>query len=202
MKRVLGKIPVRRTRSLVPGTLRLGAEAGSANGQQPLTSSPIVTGMLRRKRRRLCAFIPATTPPRMFLNELSPEQRRALHVLARQVIDADQRLTLPEVERLDEIYQESGIGTEHADAPNAAGDLNLLFPTSRERAVVVIELMQVAYADGQLHPREEAAVQRIAAQLQIDQGLWTNIMDWAQRHAALAAEASAFGRTREATFDD
>ena len=138
----------------------------------------------------------------MFLTELSPEQRRALHVLARTVIDADDRLTLPEVERLDEIYQESGIGTETASAPNAAGDLNLLFPTSRARAVVVIELLLVAYADGQLHPREEAAIQRIAARLQMDQGHWTNVVDWARRYASLAAEARAFGRTREATLDD
>ncbi|MEM1057501.1 MAG: TerB family tellurite resistance protein [Bacteroidota bacterium] len=138
----------------------------------------------------------------MFLNELSPEQRRALHVLARQIIDADERLTLQEVERLDEIYEESGIGAETAAAPNAAGDLNLLFPTPRDRAVVVIELLLVAYADGQLHPREEATVQRVAAQLHMDQGLWTNVLDWARRYAALASEARAFGRTREARFDD
>ena len=138
----------------------------------------------------------------MFLNELSREQRRALHVLARTVIDADDRLTLPEVERLDEIYAESGIGTETADAPSGAGDLNLLFPTPRDRAVVIVELLLVAHADGQLHPREEAAIQRIAARLQMDQGLWTNVVDWARRHAALAAEARAFGRTRSAVTDE
>lgn len=138
----------------------------------------------------------------MFLNELSPEQRRALHVLARQIIDADERLTLREVERLDEIYEESGLGAETASAPSGAGDLNLLFPTARERSVVVVELLLVAYADGHLHPREEAAIQRIAARLQLDQGLWSHILDWARRHAALAAEASAFGRTREPVQDD
>ena len=158
--------------------------------------------MLWGTRGAECAYPPVPPPPRMFLNELSPEQRRALHVLARQIIDADQRLALKEVERLDEIYQESGIGTETASAPNAAGDLNLLFPTSRERAVVVIELLLVAYSDGHLHPREESAIQRVAARLQMDQGLWTNVLDWARRHASLAAEAGAFGKTREATLDD
>lgn len=140
--------------------------------------------------------------PRMFLNELSPEQRRALHVLARQVIDADDRLTLLEVERLDEIYEESGVGPEMASAPNAAGDLNLLFPTERTRSVVVLELLLVAYADGRLHPREEAAIQQIAARLQIDQGLWSHIHDWAGRYAELAREARAFGRTRAQLADD
>ena len=37
----------------------------------------------------------------MFVHELSPEQRRAFLVLARQVIDADHRLAIQEVERLD-----------------------------------------------------------------------------------------------------
>ena len=138
----------------------------------------------------------------MFLNELSPEQRRALHVLARQIIDADDRLTLLEVERLDEIYEESGVGPERASAPNAAGDLNLLFPTERTRSVVVLELLLVAYADGHLHSREESAIQQIAARLQIDQELWSNIRDWAGRYAELAREARAFGRSRAQLADD
>ena len=138
----------------------------------------------------------------MFLNELSPEQRTALLVLAREVIDADDRLTLPEVERLDRLYAEAGVGTETADAPNAAGDLNLLFPTPRQRAVVLIELLLVAHADGQLHPREEAAIQRVAARLQVDQGVWTHALDWSHRHAALSAEARQIGRGRAEVDDD
>lgn len=138
----------------------------------------------------------------MFLNELSPEQRDAFLVLAREIIAADDRLTLPEVESLDRLYIESGVEAEHANAPNAAGDLNLLFPTQRQRAVVLIELLRLAHSDGQFHPREESAIQRIAARMQVDQGLWTNLLDWAQRFAHLAAEARAFGRERSSVLDD
>jgi uncharacterized tellurite resistance protein B-like protein len=137
----------------------------------------------------------------VFLTELSPEQRSALLVLARQVIDADERLTLPEVERLDRLYIEAGVDAETAGAPNAAGDLNLLFPTPRQRAVVLVELLLLAHSDGRLHPREENAVRRIAARLQIDQGLWAHILDWSHRYAALADEAAGFGHERE-TEDD
>ena len=138
----------------------------------------------------------------MFLHELSPEQRSAFLVLARQIIDADERLTLPEVESLDRLYAESGVGTETADAPNAAGDLNLLFPSPRQRAVVLIELLQLGYADGVLHPREETAIQRIAARMEIDQGLWSSLLDWSRRQAALTQEARAFGRAPRSPRDD
>ena len=130
----------------------------------------------------------------MFLNELSHDQRRAFLVLARQIIDADDRLTLAEVEVLDRLYAETGMDAENADAPSAAGDLNFLYPTERTRAVVLVELLMVAFSDGILHPREEQAIFKIASRLQIDQGSWSSILEWAHRYAVLAEEARRFGR--------
>lgn len=129
----------------------------------------------------------------MFLHELTPEQRRAFLVLARQVIDADRRLAIQEVERLDRLYAEAGVGTEHADAPSAAGDLNLLFPSDRARVVVVLDLLLVAYADGHLHAREVEAVRDVAARLEMDAGTWEAALDWAQRYHALLEEAAHLG---------
>lgn len=129
----------------------------------------------------------------MFLHELSADQRRAFLVLARQVIDADRRLAIQEVERLDRLYVESGIEVEHADAPNGVGDLNVLFGTDRARVVVILELLLVAYADGQLHPRETEALRRVAAQLQIDAGTWEAALEWAGRYHALVEEAEHLG---------
>ncbi len=130
----------------------------------------------------------------MFLHTLSPEQRRAALVLARQVIDADRRLAMAEVERLDGLYAEAGLGAEMADAPNAVGDLNLLFPAGRARAALVLELLLVAHADGRLDPREQTAVREIAARLGLDAGTWEHCLDWAARHQALLAEADEIGR--------
>ena len=129
----------------------------------------------------------------MFLHELRPEQRRAFLVLARQVIDADNRLAIQEVERLDRLYVEAGVGTETAEAPNAVGDLNLLFGTPRARVVVLLDLLLVAYADGRLHPRELSAVRSIAARLQTDAGTFEAALDWARRHHALIEEAAHLG---------
>lgn len=129
----------------------------------------------------------------MFLHELSPEQRRAFLVLARQVIDADHRLAIQEVERLDRLYLEAGLEAEHADAPNGVADLNHLFPTERARVVVVVDLLLVAYADGRLDPRETDAIRRVAAQLQVDAGTWETALDWARRYEALVEEGAGLG---------
>lgn len=129
----------------------------------------------------------------MFLHELSPEQRSAFLVLARQVIDADHRLAMQEVERLDRLYVEAGVATEHADAPNAVGDLNHLFPTDRSRVVVLLDLLLVAYADGRLHEQEIEAIRSVAARLQVDAGTWEGALAWARRYHALIEEAEHLG---------
>ena len=129
----------------------------------------------------------------MFLHELSSDQRRAFLVLARQVIDADRRLAIQEVERLDRLYVEAGVEAEHADAPSAVGDLNVLFSSDRSRVVVLLDLLLVAYADGRLHEREIAAIRDLAARLQVDAGTWEAALDWARRHHALVEEAGHLG---------
>ena len=129
----------------------------------------------------------------MFFHELSHDQRRACLVLARQVIDADNRLALQEVERLDRLYVEAGVPAETAEAPTGVDDLGRLFATDRARVVVLLELLLVAYADGRLDPREVAAVRRVAAHLQVDAGTFEAALDWGRRHQALVEEAAHLG---------
>ena len=125
----------------------------------------------------------------MFLHDLSPEQRRAFLVLARNVIDADSRLAIQELERLDRLYLEAGVGTETASAPATAGDLHLLFGTERTRVAVLLELILVAYVDGRMHPSEADAVRSVAAQLRVDAGTFEHALDWGRRHQELLEEA-------------
>jgi uncharacterized tellurite resistance protein B-like protein len=130
----------------------------------------------------------------VYLHELTADQRRALIVLARQVIDADRRLAIQEVERLDRLYVEAGLTPEGTASPRAAGDLNLLFPSERARTVVLLELLLVAHADGVLDEREVAAIRAIAAQMGLDAGTWSGALDWAERYVALVQEGADLGR--------
>lgn len=129
----------------------------------------------------------------MYLNELTPDQRRAFLALARQVVDADRRLAIQEVERLDRLYVEAGLKPEGANAPGAAGDLNFMFDSERTRSIVLIELLLLAYADGTLDPREVTAIREIAARMELDAGMWSVALDWAERYVALVDEAAGFG---------
>lgn len=129
----------------------------------------------------------------MFIHDLDLAQRRALLVLARRVIDADRRLTLQEVERLDRLYLEAGLPAETADAPSNAGDLNLLFPDRQSRVKALLELLLVGYTDGRLDEREERAVRDIAAQLGVDAGTWDEARAWAEKHQALVREVDRIG---------
>ncbi|HLT48772.1 MAG TPA: TerB family tellurite resistance protein [Rubricoccaceae bacterium] len=130
----------------------------------------------------------------MFLSELTAEQKRALLVLARQVIAADERLAFQELERLEALYHEADLPPETPDAPDVVADLNYMFPSARARAVVVLELLMVALADASVDRRELRAVRAIAEAMEVSEADWEAMRDWAGRYAALVAEARAFGQ--------
>lgn len=129
----------------------------------------------------------------MFLHELTAEQQRAFLVLARQVIAADDRLALQEVERLEALYRETGLPAETAHAPDVVGDLNYMFDTLRTRAVALLELLLVAHTDGEYEGREQAALDHVAEAMGVPEALWTDLQGWAARYAALVREAQTFG---------
>jgi hypothetical protein len=130
----------------------------------------------------------------MFLSELTAEQKRALLVLARQIIAADERLALQELERLEALYHEAGLPPEPPSAPDVVGDLNYMFPSARARAVVALELLLVALADASVDQREVGAVRAIAEAMEVDAAAWAAMRDWARRYGALVAEARRFGQ--------
>ena len=124
----------------------------------------------------------------MFLHELTREQQRAFMILAREVVAADDRLALQEVERLDLLYREMQLPAADAGAPEVALDLNYHFATPRARALVVLNLLLLGYADGALDEREETAARRTAEALDLDEAAWARLADWAWRYHALVGE--------------
>ena len=129
----------------------------------------------------------------MFLHELSHAQREAFLILARQVIDADHRLAIQEVERLDRLYTEAGVEPEMAEAAVAIDDLQSVFTSERSRVVVILDLLLVGYADGRLHPAEADAIRQIGARLGLNAGVWEHALDWAKRLHQLVVEAEDMG---------
>ncbi|NNF57483.1 MAG: hypothetical protein HKN04_04510 [Rhodothermaceae bacterium] len=133
---------------------------------------------------------------RMFLHELTTEQQRAFLILARQVMAADERLAMQEVERLEALYRETGLPAETAAGPDAVGDMNYLFASPRVRAVVLLELLLVAHADDDLDPRENAVIRDVAERMEVYDDDWTRFSAWAARYAALRREAETYETQR------
>ncbi len=131
----------------------------------------------------------------MFLHEHSHGQRESFLILARQVIDADHKLAIQEVERLDRLYTEAGMEPEMAESAVAIDDLQSVFTSERSRVVVILDLLLVGYADGTLHPSEADAIRQMGARLGLDAGVWEHALDWARRHHQLVLEAEDIGVT-------
>lgn len=110
-------------------------------------------------------------------------------VLARRVVAADDRYAFGEIERLDLLYREMELPAVDAGEPDDAGDLNLLFDTPQSRALVVLNLLLVAHADGALDAREAAAVRRVADGLGVGEDDLVRMEAWAERYAVLVREA-------------
>jgi hypothetical protein len=128
----------------------------------------------------------------MRLNELSVEQQKTFMVLARELVAADGRLALDEVERLDLLYREMQLSATDAGEPAAAVDLNYFFPDDKSRALVVLNLLLLAHGDGAIHEREREVALRVAADLRVAAADISRMEAWAGRHAALMSEMRAF----------
>ena len=129
----------------------------------------------------------------MFLHELSREQQQAFPVLVRKVIAADDRLAMQEVECLEAIYREMGLPPETAEAPDVALDLNFLFDTPRSRAVVFIELLLVACADGVFDEQENEAIVGFADAMAVPPETRKEAYNWARRLVDTRREGEKIG---------
>ena len=128
----------------------------------------------------------------MFLHALTPAQRRVFLALADDVIAADRRTTLQEIERLDRLTPDAGLGP---DLPDGPPDLGLL-DTAQARMAVVLDLLVLAHADGELHESEVDSVASVADRLHVGAEAFGAALDWSRRYQALAEAAAALGAPR------
>ncbi len=129
----------------------------------------------------------------MYLHELTREQQHVFLILARQVIDADERLAMQELESLEALYRELDVPPETADAPDVAIDLNFTFDSPRRRAVVFIELLLVAYSDDMVDDSENEALTRIAEAMEISEETRKDAHRWVMRLIDLRRDGKAVG---------
>jgi uncharacterized tellurite resistance protein B-like protein len=128
----------------------------------------------------------------MFLFHLNPEERRAFVGLAKQLIAADAREQPNEAGVLRLMALELGIPVADLPATPPRPEVLATFSSKASRVAVLMELLTLAYADGEPHPDEMELLNKVAAGLQIPELRLLEMEDWIVRQLSLNSEANAF----------
>lgn len=128
----------------------------------------------------------------MFLYRLSPPQQRTFIGLAKKFIEVDAIVEVVEAEALHRIAAETGISAATIDPIPPSAENLAVFDTPASRAIVTLELLGLAYGDGEIHPRENAVITEIATSFGISSDKLRQMAHWVVRHEALIFEAESF----------
>ena len=115
----------------------------------------------------------------MYLHLLNEEQKRAFLILSQRVSMADGEDDFDEIDALKDVMARMNVH-EQPEMSEVLGALPLEpFQTPKARAIVMMELMAVIYADGYLHEAEAALIGEIAAAFEFNQEQLNTMAEWA-----------------------
>lgn len=131
----------------------------------------------------------------MFLDLLAPAEKAALIDLALIAMRADRSISEEEVELLEEIRLELGVGEEDFVArvkgrPDKARAL-AAFASKETSRMAFLELVLVTFADGSYDPAESAFIQEVQQALRIPDATRDKCFAWALQMTKLREQARA-----------
>lgn len=128
----------------------------------------------------------------MWLERLTDVQRQALFRLAHNVVVSDGLLDPNEEHMLGLFRREMELrpdaGAEYTDLEG----MEVVFPGRRERAVAVLNLIYLSYADGAFEIEEECLLRDLGRRFAISDRDFMRMDNWVRRLLALEREARAF----------
>ena len=128
----------------------------------------------------------------MWLSSLTAEQRKALINLAHDIVVSDGVLDPNEELMMDEFRREMAlVNTPESQYLELEG-LGNLFGSSRERAIVVLNLLRLSYVDGEFDIEEECLLKEITRLFDIDDDTFRLMDNWVKRLISLESEAKDF----------
>lgn len=128
----------------------------------------------------------------MFLYRLSPSQRRTFIGIAKTFIEVDAIVEVVEAEALHRMEAETGISAASVEPLLPTPENLSTFDTPASRAAVMLELLGLAYGDGELHARENAFITEVATTFGISEGKLFEMAKWVVRQVAMTREAQRF----------
>lgn len=127
----------------------------------------------------------------MNIGTLNAEQRKAIAVLAFQMMVADHSAASAEHARVNWLERELGVLGTIAPNEYFAEPATDLFPDRPTRLLVMAELFLVALADGHRHPNENEMLRRLCQAFELSETTVADLLAWAATPADRRAELRA-----------
>lgn len=127
----------------------------------------------------------------MFLNNLTPEQKKAFLAIAMKIIGADGVLDPRERQMIEAMRYEMGMFTE-TDLPGkyvAIDELAKPFDTHKSQTIVMLESIALAYADEEFAGEEAKILRELALIFGFSEEEANAMENWVERYRGLIKEA-------------
>ena len=128
----------------------------------------------------------------MFLNLLTERQKQSFLALATKVVMADGGVNVKEHVTLNVRVAEMG-GDIKAPPDEIYGDpIFDVFDTPQSQTIVLLELMVIAYSDGEYHADERPIISQLSAHFGFAASDMERFESWAKRQSPLSVEGWKF----------
>lgn len=120
----------------------------------------------------------------MFLNILEKKEKEAYFALAKRLIDADNQIVHQESVLMKAMQQEMQWDAEnlsHLPDTLSTQDLCNIFVEKRTRVCAIMELIGIAFVDGEFVMAEQELIYEIGKCMQMDNEEINMYIDWAKR---------------------
>ncbi len=128
----------------------------------------------------------------MFLNDLIEPQKIDFHNLAVGLIYSDEILDMNEALFITRLDNEMGISGKKIPKNKNPEELFEVFDTKKSKAIVILELLNLAYSDDNFNIDENSYIQHIADSLKISPIDFTEMKWWAKKNSDIFKEALRF----------
>lgn len=128
----------------------------------------------------------------MFLTSLTEPQKQALLCLAHNVVVSDGELTTGEQLMMDEMRHEMRLPDDFEPHYLPLEGIEDIFDSRRVRAIAVIALVRLGYADGAFEIEEQCFLSDLCRAFEITEPEFDLIQNWVRRLISLEREARAF----------
>jgi tellurite resistance protein len=128
----------------------------------------------------------------MFLSALNQKQKEAFLCLAHDVVVSDGDFTVTEQVMMEEMRREMNLAPTFEAHYLDIWGIEEIFDSRRSRAIALISLIRLSYADGAFEIEEKCFLRDLCRAFKISEEEFSLIDNWVRRLISLEREANGF----------